>query len=461
MRTSRNKVIALTDSLVDLAAQAQTMKSEAQFAELFEQAFPEKDLEALERQLKRIKQEAAAVLSSGNALNNNQMVDSQYNTEKDALTDEFQQVREGIESGPGNDEEKLRAIEQLNVIEKERLKDLERERDMRLQIAGAQDVMNEAIRAANEEQRLSLELGELQLTNRLRMEGMNSTQISHEVRKYRLVASFQKLIAKNPDRAEEFNKALERQLQLIGAIAKQQQAAANPMNRLMEEWKADLSDVNGYYAQMAQTVQQELGNAMASAITGVIDGTTTIQEALANMFKNIGQAFIQMATQMIAKALIMKVLGIPMGNMFGGGGMGGGGYYNPMTGVGTAGPNYGLAEGGFVDSPTNATIGEGGEPEYVIPQSKMDDSMARWNGGTRGNAVLDPVTGSGTGEGMGFDAGYNPNIVINGGVMSMGGEDYIKRSELPGIVGQAARSGEERALRKLRMSPSARKKIGL
>ena len=92
----------------------------------------------------------------------------------------------------------------------------------------------------------------------------------------------------------------------------------------------------------------------------------------------------------------------------------------------------------------------------------MDDSMARWNSGSRGSAVLDPVTGSGTGEGTGFgEEAFNPNIVINGGVMNYGGEDYIKRSELPGIVGQAAKSGEERALRKLRMSPSARKKIGL
>ena len=36
------------------------------------------------------------------------------------------------------------------------------------------------------------------------------------------------------------------------------------------------------------------------------------------MFKNIGKAFLDMATQMIAKALVMKALGILTGGMGGG-----------------------------------------------------------------------------------------------------------------------------------------------
>ena len=34
-------------------------------------------------------------------------------------------------------------------------------------------------------------------------------------------------------------------------------------------------------------------------------------------------------------------------------------------------PSKKLAEGGVVKSPTRALIGEGGEPEVVLPQSKM------------------------------------------------------------------------------------------
>ena len=36
----------------------------------------------------------------------------------------------------------------------------------------------------------------------------------------------------------------------------------------------------------------------------------TAQEAFADMFKGIGKAFIDMATQMIAKALVLKALGV-------------------------------------------------------------------------------------------------------------------------------------------------------
>ena len=60
---------------------------------------------------------------------------------------------------------------------------------------------------------------------------------------------------------------------------------------------------------LAQTVETELANAMSSAITGVITGTTTVEEAMSTMFANIAKAFIDMATQMIAKALILKALG--------------------------------------------------------------------------------------------------------------------------------------------------------
>ena len=81
---------------------------------------------------------------------------------------------------------------------------------------------------------------------------------------------------------------------------------------MMVSWKKELSNVNGMYAQMAQTVAGELAGAMSSAVQGVIDGSTTVEEAMSQMFKNIGQAFIAMATEMIAKALVMKVLGIAM-----------------------------------------------------------------------------------------------------------------------------------------------------
>ena len=53
--------------------------------------------------------------------------------------------------------------------------------------------------------------------------------------------------------------------------------------------------------------------------------------------------------------------------------------------------------GGVVNSPTLGMIGEGGEPEYVIPASKMSGAMSRYSAGARGGAVIPGGSGdSGT-----------------------------------------------------------------
>ena len=400
------KVKDLTRSLVDLSRQTQDMRNEAAFEELFEQAFPKADMEALESQLQRIQDEAKAVLETGNALTTNEGLASQYAQQKGDIEREMQQTRDGIEKyGAADEGEKQRAIEKINQLEADRLASLKEEFRIRGQIANAQQAMTAAIQATNAEQQLMVELGEIQLRNRLALEGFSSQQISMEVRKYRLREQVNKLIKEQPELADAYNIQLERQLKLIDEIYRAQMQQANPIRQLYTQWKRELSDVNAMYARMAQTVANELGNAMSSAITGVIEGTSTVEEAFAQMFKNIGKAFIDMATQMIAKALIMKALGILLpgagtfaaspigsqGNPFGGvpGGSFPGG---PAVGGGRIPLNY--AEGGFVETPQKANIADGGEPEYVIPESKMNDAMGRWNSGSRGDDVLDPMGSS-------------------------------------------------------------------
>ena len=46
-----------------------------------------------------------------------------------------------------------------------------------------------------------------------------------------------------------------------------------------------------------------------------------------------------------------------------------------------------MASGGYVTSPTNALVGEGGENEYVIPESRMSGAMES-AGGARGESVI-------------------------------------------------------------------------
>jgi TP901 family phage tail tape measure protein len=52
-----------------------------------------------------------------------------------------------------------------------------------------------------------------------------------------------------------------------------------------------------------------------------------------------------------------------------------------------------FATGGTVDRPTLAMVGEGGEREYIIPESKMQAASSRFLGGARGGSVI-PSSGS-------------------------------------------------------------------
>ena len=118
-----------------------------------------------------------------------------------------------------------------------------------------------------------------------------------------------------------------------------------------------------------------------------------------------------------------------------------------------------MAEGGYVTGPTPALVGEGGEPEYVIPASQMSEAMGRYAAGTRGEAVIDGPSSPGGGGLAVADAPTTVNI--SGGVMQIGDDQYIRKDQIPSIINQASKAGETRALRKLQMSPTARRRTGI
>ena len=200
---------------------------------------------------------------------------------------------------------------------------------------------------------------------------------------------------------------------------------------------------------------------LTSGLQGIIDGTKSVEEAFADMLKGIANALIQTAAQMIA-----QYIAIGIARQFAGIGTGGGkggidsftGKINPSVGSGT-----GFADGGFVTRPTNAMIGEGGQPEYVIPESKMSSAMQRYNAGARGDAVVDGADNYG---GVGFKGSQGvmdgpSEVRIEGGVFQYNDTNYIRQDQIPAIIKQASRQGEARALRRLQMSPAARRKAGV
>lgn len=83
-----------------------------------------------------------------------------------------------------------------------------------------------------------------------------------------------------------------------------------------------------------------------------------------------------------------------------------------------------FAKGGVVSGPTLAMVGEGGEPEYIIPQSKMAKASMNYLNGARGNAVI-PAFAAG-----GFVGGSAQINVTTGPVMQQNGQQYVTLADL-------------------------------
>jgi hypothetical protein len=83
-----------------------------------------------------------------------------------------------------------------------------------------------------------------------------------------------------------------------------------------------------------------------------------------------------------------------------------------------------FAQGGVVNRPTLAMVGEGGESEYIIPASKMAAASANYLNGARGGAVI-PAFANG-----GFVGGNAQINVTTGPVMQQGGQQYVSMADL-------------------------------
>jgi hypothetical protein len=106
-----------------------------------------------------------------------------------------------------------------------------------------------------------------------------------------------------------------------------------------------------------------------------------------------------------------------------------------------------FAEGGVVNRPTLAMVGEGGEREYVVPESKMAAASSNFLAGARGGAVL-------AGAALG---GGSPTInITTGPVMEFDGQRYVTVADME----RAMRLTAEGVIGRLR-TPSARIALGM
>ena len=111
-----------------------------------------------------------------------------------------------------------------------------------------------------------------------------------------------------------------------------------------------------------------------------------------------------------------------------------------------------FARGGVVKGPTLGLIGEGGEPEYIIPQSKAAGFSANYLAGKRG---ISAVPGFAAG-GVAMPSSANVSIQT-GPVTQMNGQNFVTTSEMSAAV----QAGVEQTLEIIRQDNMVRAGLGI
>ena len=190
---------------------------------------------------------------------------------------------------------------------------------------------------------------------------------------------------------------------------------------------------------LTEEIRGLLASGVTDAVMGLIEGTKTLSESLSGIARQLASLFLNKA----------------FSAMFGG-------FFGEHGGYLRSGSFKAFQYGGVVSSPTLGMIGEGGEPEYVIPSSKMSGAMARYSAGARGGAVIPGGSGA-----SGTVAGSSGSTIVEytGPVLNFNGDEYVPKDSVPQIINAAAKQGatlgQSRTLNTLKNSRSSRAKIGI
>ena len=265
---------------------------------------------------------------------------------------------------------------------------------------------------------------------------------------------------------------------LIGlerSIQKQQE----PLAKFITDSERQLNDLQQVAVNVSQGIGTAIADSMSQGIVGLIEGTKDAQQVFADFLKSVGDILIQEGTRMIAMYIAIGIAkafaGLTSGGKGGGNSYSGGnvstnafnsGGIPGLSNTSSIGGNYfptstsftPFASGGFVTGPTSAVIGEGGEPEYIIPASKMRGAMSRYAAGARGSGVI-PQNGDSMAAGGGGGQTFTLETVVINNV------EYATVDQVRAMGQQAASQGAQggftKSMRTLQNSRSQRSKLGL
>ena len=207
------------------------------------------------------------------------------------------------------------------------------------------------------------------------------------------------------------------------------------INKITKKGNEDGANALTKQQEMWKSIKTTIADGLHGAIMGLIDGTKSLGESLAGIAKQIGSMMLQKG---IMGALKLNAEG---------------GYER--------GGFQAFASGGMVTKPTMGLVGEAGEDEYIIPASKMAQSMQRYSAGARGESVI-PGTGQSSAGGA---SGSSTTVNYSGPILNFNSEEFVPKSAIGQIINSAASkgaaAGESRTMSTLRNSRGARARIGM
>ena len=241
---------------------------------------------------------------------------------------------------------------------------------------------------------------------------------------------------------------------------------------------------------IAIKVADGIGAAFGQAFEGLITGSMSAQEALGNFFKSIGDMFINMATEIIAKQMVMITLGFIMkalgliGNISSAGNAAGAAAFSPGNAAGLdaiPGQAFSLpklaangatfsngiakfATGGIVGSPTLFPFADGGAMQMGLMGEAGPEAIMPLQRGADGSLGVRAAMG---GNGMGGSS--SPILNMSFETSTINGVEYVSRDQLELAMAQtrrqASRDGANKGmamtLDKIQQSPQTRRRIGM
>jgi TP901 family phage tail tape measure protein len=304
----------------------------------------------------------------------------------------------------------------------------------------------------------------------------NLNQLNAEIQRLEIIQLQTEELKKQAEEAEKlFKQAMEgAEFGVAG-----QGTVASGLSDAIAKLKEDLNPIKLQIDAIVNGANA-IGSAFGQAFQDVATGAKSTQEALADAFESIGKAFVSMAAEIIAKQMTLIILQTILSALSAGGSAlgtanknltGAGALKTPLPGLKVGG----YAEGGLVTSPTLAMIGEGGEPEYVIPFSKMDAAMANYADGARNQDIFGPLRSASVpfaktperlmterSERETVAAINNPKpLDVRFESQVINGVEYVTAEQHRKGMSQAAERGRALTLAALQNSVKTRKRVGM